>query len=251
MGLRGAAAHQWDVNIDALVRKLDGHGILFAQPHLWNDIEYDKNKNALATARNTIAIMRMVRICLRISDAYTQLRCYKLSCWQPYDCVECDVGFWMPHGTDLPVMQLRETDFVNDDAWQQPYKDLLLVPCKPFSMSVLTSLYRRQGICANHEDLIPFVKAKHRRYVLACFERDSRLMDLILARHDTLFTLASYFQIPADHGIINILHQYLKVESESSAGEDGIENTRALDQLVGATRVVFKDKCSMMKFLIG
>ena len=75
-------------------------------------------------------------------------------------------------------------------------------------------------------------------------------MDKILARHDTLFTLASYFHIPADHGIINILHQYLKVESESSAGEDGIENTRALDQLVGATRVVFKDKCAMMTFII-
>ena len=76
-------------------------------------------------------------------------------------------------------------------------------------------------------------------------------MDLVLARRYILFTLASYFQIPADHGIINILHQYLKVESESSAGEDGIENIRALDQLVGATRVVFKDKCSMMKFLLG
>ena len=73
--------------------KLDGHDILFAQPHLWNDIDYDKNKNALTTVRNTITIMRMVRICVRISDVYTQLRCYKLSCWQPYDCAECDVGF--------------------------------------------------------------------------------------------------------------------------------------------------------------
>ena len=145
----------------------------------------------------------------------------------------------------------REIDFVNHDAWQQTYKDIFLVPCEPVSMSVLTSLYRRQGICANHDDLIPFVKAKHRRYALACFERDSRPMDMVLARHDTLFTLASYFQIPADHWIINILHQYLKVESESSAGEDGIDNTRALDQLVGVIRMVFKDKCSMLKFLIG
>ena len=66
-----------------------------------------------------------------------------------------------------------------------------------------------------------------------------------------MFTLASYFQIPADHGVVNILHQYLKVSSESSAGEDGIDNTRALDQLVGAMRVVFKDRCEMMKFLLG
>ena len=77
LGFRGTAALQWDTNIDALVRRLDDHGILFAQPHLWNDIEYDKNKYVLATARNTITLMRMLRICLRLSDAYTQLRCYK------------------------------------------------------------------------------------------------------------------------------------------------------------------------------
>ena len=41
------------------------------------------------------------------------------------------------------------------------------------------------------------------------------------------------------------------MESESSAGDDGIENIRALDQLLGATRVVFKDKSAMMKFLFG
>ena len=99
--------------------------------------------------------------------------------------------------------------------------------------------------------MIPFVKAKHRRFVLSCFERDSRLIDKILAKHDTMFTLSSYFQIPADHGVVNILHQYLKLGSESSAGEDGIENSRALDLLVGANRVVFKDKCAMMKFLFG
>ena len=34
-GFRGTAALQWDTNIDALVRKLDDHGIVFAQPHLW------------------------------------------------------------------------------------------------------------------------------------------------------------------------------------------------------------------------
>ena len=64
-----------------------------------------------------------------------------------------------------------------------------------------------------------------------------------------MFTLSSYFQIPADHGVDNIFHQYLKLSSES--GEDGIENTRALDQLVGAMQVVFKDRCEMITFLIG
>ena len=73
---------------------------------------------------------------------------------------------------------------------------------------------------------------------------------MVLAKHDTLFTLASYFPIPADHGIFNFLHQYLQMESESSAGEDGIENIRALDQLLGAILVVFKDKSAMMKFLL-
>ena len=70
IGFSGEAARQWDINIDALVRKLDSRGILFAQPHSWNDIEYDKNKYVLATARNTILLMRMIRICLRLSDAY-------------------------------------------------------------------------------------------------------------------------------------------------------------------------------------
>ena len=41
------------------------------------------------------------------------------------------------------------------------------------------------------------------------------------------------------------------MESESSAGEDCVENIRALDQLLCATRVVFKDKSAMMKFLFG
>ena len=76
-------------------------------------------------------------------------------------------------------------------------------------------------------------------------------MDTVLAKHDTLFTLASYFRIPADHGILNFLHQYLQMESESSDGEDGIENTRALDQILGAILVVFKDRSAMLKFLFG
>ena len=41
------------------------------------------------------------------------------------------------------------------------------------------------------------------------------------------------------------------MSSESSAGEDGIDSARALDQLVGAMRMVFKDRCEMVKFLLG
>ena len=122
------------------------------------------------------------------------------------------------------------------------YAGVLLVPCKPIGMDVLKSLYQRPILCAKFDDLIPLVKSRHRRYVLACFDRDSRLLDWLLSRHDVLFTLASYYPIPADHGIINILHQHIKLESESSAGEDGIANTRALDQLIGAVRIVFKDE---------
>ena len=39
-------------------------------------------------------------------------------------------------------------------------------------------------------------------------------MDMLLAKHDTLFTLASYYEIPADHQVVNILHQYLKASTE-------------------------------------
>ena len=107
IGFRGTAALQWDTNIDTLVRKLYDHGVLFAQPHLWNDIEYDQNKCALATARNTITLMRILRICFRLSDAYMQLRCYKLSCWQPNDCVKCDIGHWMLTSPIDPLLRCK------------------------------------------------------------------------------------------------------------------------------------------------
>ena len=97
----------------------------------------------------------------------------------------------MPHGTERPVAGLLDTDLVKSDAWQQQCNNVLLVACNPIGNDVLQGLYRRDGICADKDDLIPFVKARHRRYVLACFERDSRAMDMVLAKHDTLFTLAS------------------------------------------------------------
>ena len=92
MGFVAEAARQWDLNIDTFVRKLEKHGVLFVQLHSWDDIEYDKNKYVLATARNTVTIMIILRMCLRLSDAYIQLRCYKLECWQPFKCTKCDIG---------------------------------------------------------------------------------------------------------------------------------------------------------------
>ena len=177
IGFRGTAALQWDTNIDTLFRQLYDHGVLFAQPHLWNDIEYDQNKCALATARNTITFMRILGICLRLSDAYMQLRCYKLQCWQPDDCVKCDIGYWMPHFDDRPFVEMRDTEYVRSEAWQRKYADVLLVPCKPIELEVLQSLYQRPTLCEKYDDLVPWIKSRHRRYVLACFERDSRLMD--------------------------------------------------------------------------
>ena len=105
----------------------------------------------------------------------------------------------MPHGIENRTEEQRESSFVKDEAWQRKYKDIVLVPCKPITTDILTSLYRREGICNDDKDLLPFVKAKHRRFVLSCFERDARIIDKIIARHDTMFTLASYFQIPAHH----------------------------------------------------
>ena len=157
----------------------------------------------------------------------------------------------MLHGTENTTEDQRSSPFIRDDAWQQKYRDIVLRPCSPIDIDILTSLYRRDGLCTNDDELLPFVRAKHRRFVLSCFERDARIMDKIIARHDTMFTVASYFDIPLDHQVVNVLHQYLKASSESSAGEDGIEDIRALDQLVAAIKIVFQDRCEMIKFLFG
>ena len=53
----------------------------------------------------------------------------------------------MPHGTETLTEEQRESPFVKDAAWQRKYKDIVLVPCKPITTDILTSLYRREGIC--------------------------------------------------------------------------------------------------------
>ena len=163
------AARQWDFNIDTFVRKLEKHGVLFVQPHSWDDIEYDKNKYVLATARNTVTIMIILRMCLRLSDAYIQLRCYKLGCCEPYNCATCDVGHWMLHGTENATEDQRSSPFIRDAVWQQKYRDIVLRPCILIDIDILTSLYRRDGLCINDDELLPFVRAKHRRFVFFVF----------------------------------------------------------------------------------
>ena len=111
----------------------------------------------------------------------------------------------MPHGSESTTEELRSSPFIRDSAWQQKHRDTVLKPCTPVDIDILTSLYRREGLCTNTVELRPFVRAKHRRFVLLCFERDARIMDKILARHDIMFTLASYFEIPADHQVVNVL----------------------------------------------
>ena len=160
IGFVGEAARQWDTNIDIFVGKLDSRGILFVQLNSWNDIEYDKNKYVLATARNTVTLMRILRMCLRLNDAYTQMRCYKLGCWQPYDCAECDIGYWMPHGTESTTEEQRTKAFTRETAWQRKHKDTVLRPCTPVDIDILTSLYRREGLCNNDEDFGPFRQSK-------------------------------------------------------------------------------------------
>ena len=78
MSFIGDAARRWDLNIDLFVRELVDCGILFVQPHSGENFEYDKHKYALATAHNTLVIMKILRWILIVSDAYTQLRSYRL-----------------------------------------------------------------------------------------------------------------------------------------------------------------------------
>ena len=115
-------------------------------------------------------------------------------------------------------------------------KDSILRPCSPIDKAILHSLYRCPGLCGEEDPIIPWISAKHRRYVIASFERDAKAIRKILTMHDTLFTLSAYFEFHADHRVVNVLHQYLCSSSEVTAGEDGLDNTRPLDQLVSVIR---------------
>ena len=50
---------------------------------------------------------------------------------------------------------------------------------------------------------------------------------------------------------MNVLHQYLRSSADVSAGEDGLDNTRPLDQLIAVVKVIFQDRYAMIKFLFG
>ena len=117
MNIVGEAARRWDQNIDLFVRELIECGILFVQPHSWEKLEYDKYDYALATAHNTEVIMKILRWTLRILDIYTQLRSYKLECWQPSNCAVCSIGYWIPHNQEATTAELFDHSPYIDDAW--------------------------------------------------------------------------------------------------------------------------------------
>ena len=116
MNFIGEAARRWDLNIDLFVRQLVEYVIFFMQPHSWEELEYDNNKYAFATAHNTMVIMKILRWTLRMSNAYTQLRRYRLECWQPSHCAICDIGYWIPHNQEGTTAELSAHSSFIDDA---------------------------------------------------------------------------------------------------------------------------------------
>ena len=133
--------------------------------------------------------MKILRWTLRISNAYTQLRGYRLECWQPSHCAICNLGYWMPHNQEDTTAELSAHSPFIDDAWWETHKNTILKSCTPTDKAILHGLYRRPGLCEEEDSLIPWIKAKHRRYVIASFERDAKAIQKVFTKHDTLFTL--------------------------------------------------------------
>ena len=92
--------------------------------------------------------------------------------------------------------------------------------------------------------------SKHRRVCLASYERDVKAMHKLLLRHDTLFTLARHYDLPADHNIVNVLHQHLVSSTNNTSGIYGLDDTRTLDQIFGCIKIIFEDKCAMYTCLV-
>ena len=109
---------------------------------------------------------------------------------------------------------------------------------------------RLPGLCED-ADPTQWIKAKHSRYVLASFEGDAKAIQKVLMKHNTLFTLLAYFDFLADHRIVNVLHKYLRSSADTIAGEDGLANIRPLDELIAAVKVIFQDRCAMVKCFFG
>ena len=131
------------------------------------------------------------------------------------------------------------------------HNNIVLRSCTPTDKAILHGLYRRPELCEDDDSCIPWIKAKHRRYVLTSFERDAKAIRKVLTKHDTLFTLSAYLNFPADYRIVNVLHQYLRSSADVTAGEDGLDNTRSLDQLVAVVKEMFQDRCTMLNFIFG
>ena len=50
---------------------------------------------------------------------------------------------------------------------------------------------------------------------------------------------------------MNVLRQYLRSSADVTAGEDGLDNIRPLDQLIAVVKVICQDRCAMIKFFFG
>ena len=88
------------------------------QPHVWEKIEYDDSKRALATAHNIEFIIDTVRRSLRIADLYTRLRSFRLEKWQPHNCAVAGLNHCMPHGEEASTYELEQNSAYIDDAWK-------------------------------------------------------------------------------------------------------------------------------------
>ena len=145
----------------------------------------------------------------------------------------------MPHNQEVTTAELSAHSPFIDGAWREKHKKTILNSCTPTDKAILHGLYRRPELCEEEDSLIPWIKAKHRRYVIASFERDAKAIRQVLAKHYTLLTLSAYFDFPAEHRIVNILHQYLRNSIDVTAGEDCLDDTRSLDQLVAVVKEIF------------
>ena len=93
------------------------------QPHVWEKIEYDDSKRALATAHNIEFIIDTVRRSLRIADLYTRLLSFRLEKWQPHNCAVAGLNHCMPHGEEASTYELEQNSAYIDDAWKAEHSE--------------------------------------------------------------------------------------------------------------------------------
>ena len=195
--------------------------------------------------------MNIFRRTLRLFNIYTQLRSYRLEMWQPMNCAVMGQGHWMPHNEEASTQDLRDNNPFIDAAWKETHKNTILRHCSAVNKAIIHSLYRRLGLCEDDNLVNPWVMSKHRRVCLASYERDVKAIHKLLFKHDTLFTLARHYDLPADHNIVNVLHQHLVSSTNNSSGIDGLDDTRPLDQIVCVLKAIFEDSRAIHTFLFG